>query len=308
MSILTITLNPSLDKSTAAEQVVPEKKIRCEAPRYEPGGGGINVSRAIKKMGGDSLCVYLAGGHSGERITELLDQEGVKMKVVPAHAPTRENLVVMDHSRNEQYRFGMPGETVTDAELQGILEEVEKWDGDYIVASGSLPPGAPDNFYGQIGRIAEKKGIRYVVDTSGKPLHEAVKEKVFLLKPNINELASLLGKDRIEAREQEEYAQKAIAQGTCEMMVVSLGPKGAMLATKEGISYVMSPTVDTVSAVGAGDSMVGGMMLALNRGWDKVAAVQYGVAAGTAATMTPGSELCNGPDVERLYEWISKTP
>ena len=306
MKIITITINPALDKSTRVEKMAPEKKLRCDEPTYEPGGGGINVSRAIKKLGGESCAWYLSGGAAGRYIGQMLKEEGVGYREFKCENWTRENLVVFEKATGEQYRFGMPGPQIAEHEWKQILQALEDLEEtpEFVVASGSNAPGVPQDFYAQVAEIAKRKGFKLVVDTSGEALLQAAGEGIFLLKPNLNELAALADKEQITAKEQEEFATKVLSEGKSQVLVVSLGPRGAMLASKEGFEYIVPPTVKQDSAVGAGDSMVGGMVLKLTEGWPLADVVRYGVATGTATTMTPGSELCRLNDVEEIYEWI----
>ncbi|PKV75679.1 1-phosphofructokinase family hexose kinase [Pontibacter ramchanderi] len=306
--IITITINPALDKSTHVKRVLPEKKLRCEEPVYEPGGGGINVSRAIRKLGGDSSAWLLAGGPAGEKLCDLLKEEGVDYWLGQTKSWTRENLMVMEDSTGDQFRFGMPGPHIEEGEWKQVLEKLESLEQvpEYVVASGSLAPGVPDDFYYQMAVIAHKRNFKLIVDTSGEALVKAAGEGLYLIKPNLGELAKLAGKEHISAMEQEEFAMQVLNEGKCKVLVVSLGPRGAMLASKEsGIHYVVPPTVKQQSAVGAGDSMVAGIVLSLLKGCPLEEVVRYGVAAGTAATMTPGSELCRKEDTEEIYQWLS---
>ncbi len=309
--VITITLNPALDKSTYVNQVRPEKKMRCKDPYYEPGGGGVNVSRAIKKLGGTSCAWFLSGGPSGDILCKLLNEEGVDFKAIPIKNWTRENLMVMEENTGNQFRFGMPGPKVSDDEWRQCLTWLEEMKDEelpkFVVASGSLPPGVPKDFYLQVAEIANKRGFKLVVDTSGKALVKAAGEGVYLLKPNMVELPSLVGKEEVSALEQEEIAMQVLNEGKCQVLVVSLGPRGAMLATKDGkITYIVSPAVKQQSAVGAGDSMVAGMVLSLIKGCSIEDVVRYGVAAGTAATMTPGSQLCTKKDTEEIFNWLQE--
>jgi 6-phosphofructokinase 2 len=305
--ILTITINPALDKSTHVKRVLPEKKLRCDEPTYEPGGGGINVSRAIRKLGGTSSAWLLSGGPAGEKLCDLLKEEGVEYWSGQTKSWTRENLMVMEDSTGDQFRFGMPGPKIEESEWQQVLDKLEKLEQvpEFVVASGSLAPGVPDDFYYQMAVIAHKRNFKLIVDTSGDALVKAAGEGLYLIKPNLGELAKLAGKDHISALEQEEFAMQVLNEGKCKVLVVSLGPRGAMLASKEsGIHYVVPPTVKLLSAVGAGDSMVAGIVMSLLRGCPLEEVVRYGVAAGTAATMTPGSELCRKEDTEEIYQWL----
>ncbi|KEO74038.1 1-phosphofructokinase family hexose kinase [Anditalea andensis] len=309
MKIVTLTLNPSLDKHTYTERLLPDKKLRCDEPVYEAGGGGINVSRAIKIMGGESLAIYVAGGPAGEQLEKLLREEGIEQYIIKIEQPTRENLTVIEKSTANQYRFGMPGSEVGEAALKECISVIEELpdEVEFLVASGSLPPGVAEDFYAQLAEIANRKGIKYIVDTSGKALEKTADKGVYLLKPNLGELSQLAGKEEISAIEQEAIAQEIISKGKAEILVVSLGPRGAMLATKDQVEYVVPPTIKQKSTVGAGDSMVAGLVLALSRGENLRDVVQRGVAAGTAATMTAGTELCRNEDVETILEWLNKT-
>jgi 6-phosphofructokinase 2 len=307
MKIVTLTLNPALDKSTSTERLLPEDKLRCEAPVYEPGGGGINVSRAIRIMGGQSLAIYLAGGSSGQKMEALLKEEGIEQRVIQGKNATRENFMVMEGSTDRQYRFGMPGAEVSQEELAQCLQAVKELpdEVEYLVASGSLPPGAPDDFYGQIAKIAQERNIQCVIDTSGPALKKAAEMGLCLMKPNLKELSQLAGKEYVSAMEQEEIAQEIIKKGKAKMLIVSLGARGAMLASGDTIEYVVPPTVKQQSTVGAGDSMVAGIVLSLSRGESLREVIKWGVAAGTAATMTAGTELCRKEDVENILNWLN---
>lgn len=303
--IITITFNPAIDKSTRVEELIPEKKLNCEVPVYEPGGGGINVARAIKKLGGEATAVYLAGGYSGIRFTELLSDEAIETIVTKTQNDTRENLVVVEVSTNKQFRFGMPGLKVQKSEWQACLESIEDIDNvDFIVASGSLPEGIPTDIFAKIALIAQKKNAKYIVDTTGEALIQAVEAGVYLIKPNLGELSSLMGIEELSIESVGTVARKLIEKGKCEVMAVSMGADGAMLVTKDLMVAIKPPKVERKSTVGAGDSMVAGIVLSLSQNSSLVESVQYGVACGTAATMNEGSELCRKEDAERLFNLI----
>jgi 6-phosphofructokinase 2 len=306
-NIITITLNPAIDKSTTVNALMPEKKLKCSDPVYEPGGGGINVARAIKKLGGEATAIYLAGGYTGKMFTQLITQEAIPSVVTEIKDNTRENLIVMELASNQQYRFGMPGPTISDEEWQNCLHQIESIEiTEYIVASGSLPKGVPTDIIARIAKIARKKNAKLIVDTSGDALKQAVEAGVYLVKPNIGELASLLGKEEMNIEWVDEAAREVIRKWKCEVVVVSMGPAGAMLVTKEIMMHTMPPAVKIKSTVGAGDSMVAGMVLRFSQNKSMEEAVQYGVACGTAATMNPGTELCRKEDADNLYKLIQR--
>jgi 6-phosphofructokinase 2 len=305
--IVTLTLNPAIDKSTTVKAIVPDKKLRCAIPKYEPGGGGVNVTRAIKKLGGDSVAMYLAGGYSGRFFTELLDKEGIESLVVPTEQHTRENMIVVDEGANLQYRFGMPGPEVQEKEWQHCLDLIQKMQGlEYIVASGSLPAGVPIDIFAKLNDVAKKANAKLVLDTSGEPLKNAVDDGLFMIKPNLGELSMLFGVEELNQEDAVAAAKDIINKGGCEVMVISMGPSGAMLITKDEVFQSPSPTVKRRSTVGAGDSMVAGMVLSLSRGMGWKEVLQYGIATGTATTMNPGTELCKLEDVERLFAYLKK--
>ncbi|SDE43288.1 6-phosphofructokinase 2 [Pricia antarctica] len=308
MRVITLTVNPVIDKSVSVAGISPNTKLRCSAPTYNPGGGGINVSRALKKLGSDSLCMYLAGGPTGHHLKQLLDHEGVEQLVVPIKGWTRDNLAVTDTSNNQQYRFGMPGPHVEKEEWEAILKQLEQYlkESDYLVASGKLSPGMPNDFYTQVAAIAQTKKARFVLDTSGEALIQASKSNIYIMKPNLGELSTLSGIDSISALELESIAKKFMDGHDCETLVVSLGAKGALLATKYEMEHVPTPTVLQKSTIGAGDSMVAGMIVSLLQGKTFSDMVKYGVACGAAATMHEGTQLCNKDDADKLYEWIKR--
>ncbi len=303
--IVTLTLNPAIDKSTIVSAIVPDRKLRCSEPKFEPGGGGINVSRAIKKLGGDSTAIYLSGGSSGRHLQHLLDLEGVESSVVEFDGQTRENLIVVAEMSDAQYRFGMPGPALNNNEWKEFLDILEKSSGvEYIIASGSLPEGVPDDFFGMLAFISKKINAKLIIDTSGEPLRHAMNEGVFMIKPNLGELSNLHGAEELLEEEVLIASRAIISKGGCEVIVISMGGSGAMLVTKDEVIEVPSPTVRKKSTVGAGDSMVAGMVLALTKKCPWLEVLQYGVAAGTSTTMNPGTELCKKEDVDRLYNWL----
>lgn len=303
--IITITFNPAIDKSTTIPALLPEKKLACAVPVFEPGGGGINVARAIKKLGAKATAVYLSGGYTGQFLAQLLEKEGILSINIPIKDHTRENLVVMDISTNQQYRFGMPGPTVTEEEYAPVLELLKKSVPDtFIVVSGSIPPGIPPAILQEIARIAKEQRAKLVVDISGDAMKYALKEGIFLLKPNLAELAALTGSDHLMEDEIAAAARQIVNRQQSAAVVVSLGPSGALLVTRNEQVLVPAPVVKKVSTVGAGDSMVAGMVLRLSKGAGFLSATRYGVACGTAATLNPGTALCKKEDVDKIHQLI----
>ncbi len=304
MRIATLTLHPALDKSADVERMIPERKLRCSAPHYDAGGGGINVSKGIRRLGGQSTAVFPIGGNNGQRLLELLEKEAVATAPVEIAGETRENFSVFETTTGHQYRFTLPGEPLSDAEAEACLDAVRRLQPDIVVASGSLPPGLPADYYARVAAEARRMGARLVLDTSGDALKAALEAGVFMLKPNIGELSRLVGVERLEMNQVDDAAMSLIHSGKCENVVVSLGPHGALLATRDGFVHVAAPIVDKRSTVGAGDSMVAGMVWALGQGKPPLEMAQVGVACGTAATMNVGTELFRAEDVWRLLSWI----
>ena len=306
-SIVTITFSPCIDKSTSIPVLIPEKKLKCSAPKLEPGGGGINVARAIKKLGGEATAIFPAGGYTGKFFNHLLEKENIPAVIIESAKETRENIIVLDKSSNNQYRFGMPGTELGENEWKQCLKAVEEIENaEFIIASGSLPPGVPQNIYTQIARIAKNNKAKFIVDTSGEALKQALDEGVYLIKPNLGELCTLAGKKDLPIDEVKDIARKIIAKGRCEVMVVSMGAAGAMLIANDIVEIITPPSVIKKSTVGAGDSMVAGIVFYMSQGKSLVESVQYGVACGTAATMNSGTELCRKKDADRLYALIQE--
>jgi len=304
--IITLTMNPVLDKDTSVAGIVPHKKLRCTAPIYYAGGGGINVSRALHKLGHGSRCMYLAGGPSGTHLQQLLSEDGIEQKVIKIEGWTRENLSVTDTHTKLQYRFGVPGPEVQKEEWQQVLEVLEHSldKDDYVVASGKLPPKVPTDFYVRVSKITDKKEAKLVLDTSGDALLPSMQANIFLMKPNLGELSNVLYVASIAAMELESLAKRFLEENNCKVLVVSMGAKGAFLATKDGMEHIPAPAVHQQSTIGAGDSMVAGIILGLTLGKTLGEAVKYGVACGTAATLYPGTQLCKKEDADKLYRWI----
>jgi 6-phosphofructokinase 2 len=306
-NIITITFSPSIDKSASVPSLIPEKKMRCINPKLEPGGGGINVARVISKLGGEVMAVFPSGGYTGIFFNHLLEKEKVPFAIVETTSETKENFVILDESTSKQYRFGMPSNELLENEWKECLNIIEKLkNADFLVASGSLPPGVPYEIYAQLAKIAKKNKTKFIVDTSGEALKHAVDEGVYLLKPNLEELGLLVGRENLTIITAEKAAKELIETKNCEIIVVSLGKEGAILVTKDKCYTVKPPKLEVKSTVGAGDSMVAGIVFSLSQGKSLKASLQYGVACGTAATMNSGTELCKKDDVEKLYKVLSQ--
>lgn len=307
--VLTITMNPAIDCSTIVEKLIPEQKLQCAQPKYEPGGGGINVSRGLKRLGSSSIAVFPKGGLTGESLNSLVNDEEILYKAIQIKNATRQNFIIVESITNQQFRFGMPGTKIFPQESKLLLQAIEKLSvkTDYIVASGSLPPGVNSDFYAKISRIAKKTGNRFIADTSGEALSEVAEEGAYLIKPNLRELSLLSKQEALDDTLIDEAARALIGKGKCEVIVVSMGAQGAYLVTNTIAEQVQAPTVKKLSTVGAGDSMVAGMVHSLTRGKSLQEMVRLGIACGTAATMNPGTELFKIDDVDKLYKWLIKS-
>lgn len=301
-NILTITLNPCIDKSSTVDGIVPDKKLRCLSPKYEPGGGGINVSRALKKLGVDSQAFFTSGGRTGKLLEELLQEEQLQLYPFPVAQETRENFIVVDTKNNQQYRFGFPGLTITEKEQAELLKKLQAIHDfpSISVISGSLPDDVEPEFMREIIQLCKQHKSKVIVDTSGKSLEVAAQEGVYLLKPNIGELASLAGSKELSASTMQSAAKQLIENGAAEVIVVSLGASGASLFYKEGYIHQAAPLVKVRSTVGAGDSMVAGMASVLLKEGSLKEMLRMGIACGSATTMATGTGLFKAENVAML--------
>ena len=306
--IVTLTLNPSIDTSSETDHVRPMIKNRIANERIEPGGGGVNVARVICELGGDALAIYLAGGLTGQTLNSMIDGIDLPRSTIPIKGETRISYTVFERSSRQEFRFVPEGPEIGAAELDACLSTIADLDADYLIASGSLPHSVPTDFYARVARLASRRGCRLVLDTSGEPLRAAIAEGVYLVKPNHRELTMLAGSELRTRQEQHAAAMDIVAGRGAEVVAVSLGPDGAFVADATGCYDLGAPKVEFSSAVGAGDSFVAAMTLGLARGHRLNDALTLAVAAGTAAVMTMGTELCRSEDVERFDNELKANP
>lgn len=306
--VVTITMNPSVDRYVTVKLVSPDRKLRCAPAGIEPGGGGLNVSRALMNLGVSSCAYYTCGGDTGRLLQELLRHEGLLRHPIPIAHAVRENVTVLEESTGLHYRLVMPGPLLSDEEWRRCLESLEKGmkGAEYVIASGSLPPGVPADFFARIARLCRARGVRFILDTAGEPLQLAAVEGIFLLKPNLPELMKLSGDEIHDRADQEATALRMVEEGKCEVLVLSLGGAGVLAVTKGETVRFMAPPVKPVSKIGAGDSMVAGIVASLSGGGSIRDAVKYGTAAGTAAVLSPGTQLCKREETEALEQRITE--
>jgi len=305
--ILTITLNPCIDKSTRVPELKPEAKLRCTDVVNEPGGGGINVSKGLLRLGAETLALMPAGGHNGSMLCSLMEAEKIPFHAVDTKVETRENWIVLEENNNHQFRFTFPGREVEEKAISELIGLIDKFSPAFVVASGSLPPGLPASFYGAIVQASRAAGAQCIIDTSGPALQALKNQHAFLIKPNIGELCKMLNIEQLEKQEVPEAAQRAIREGCSQMMAVSMGPDGAWLVTEHEKYYCKAPAVEKKSTVGAGDSMVAGMTYMLSSKKPLEEVIRFGVACGTAATMNAGTQLFKPDDVQELFSLLNPT-
>jgi 6-phosphofructokinase 2 len=299
-------MNPCIDISSSVSEMIPTEKLRCGEVLREPGGGGINVAKAIYQLGGKAVAYYPAGGGTGQIVNEMLADAGITIHPLPSIHLTRESFAVLDESSGKQYRFVLPGPRLCKSEWRRCMAEiVDEPRADFLVASGSLSPGVPDNFYAEIARRLRNSSTRLILDTSGEPLRHALDEGgIAIVKPNLTELENLAGRKLASGEDQEGFCKELIDRGACEAVALSLGEEGALLVAPGIRKRVVAIPTEVVSAVGAGDSFVAGMISALCRAQSLEEAFLYGMAAATAALITPGTELCRLEDTNSFYQHL----
>jgi 6-phosphofructokinase 2 len=305
--IITVTPNPAIDISTSVGKIAPFTKLRCASPKRDPGGGGVNVARVVKRLGGEVAAIYPVGGATGGLLRRLMDREGVQSLAVSSVEETREDFTVFEETTNQQYRFVMPGAPLSEPEWQECLRQIAsiKPRLDFVVASGSLPPGVPEDFYGRVARVAKEMGAKVVVDTSGASLKAALMEGVYLIKPNLREFQELTDIRTADEAALIDAGFSLIDRGFVKLIALSLGQEGAMLINRDGALRADGLSIKAASVVGAGDSFLGALTWSLSRNHDPQVALGYAMAAGSAALLAPGTDLCRVQDVERLLGQVT---
>jgi 6-phosphofructokinase 2 len=299
--VLTITLNPTIDVFGAADKVRPTHKVRLSKASYEPGGGGINVARVITTLGGAAEAVFLAGGEMGAFLGRLLREEGIAQRPVEIAGQTRVALMVHDDATGLEYRFLPEGPEVTTSDIDRCAGAIAATAGGIVVASGSLPRGAPKDSFARLARAAAKNAMPFVLDTSGEALGAALDEGgLRLVQPSRGELVAHAGAS-LDEEGLAAAARALVDAGKVQMVAVTLGADGAMLVSAEGVLRRAAIDVPVRSAVGAGDSFLGAMVWAMTQGWPIKHAFRLAMAAGAAATSNPGTTLCRKEDVLRLF-------
>ena len=301
--ILTLTLNPALDMSCDVPSLVPDQKLRCTEPLLDPGGGGLNVSRAIAVLGGESLALVALGGLTGDRLAGLIRREGVPFLALTAPGETRQSLTVTAADTGAQYRFMLPGPIWSDADQERVflLLRASTRAGAIGVISGSQPPGVPVDFPARLAR--SMPGLNVVLDTSGAALREAVANPIpglFVLRMDGEEAEEMAGTSLQTRVQSADFATGLVARGVARRVVVARGADGSVMAEAGQRLFVKAASVVVKSKVGAGDSFVAGFVLALARGLDAAHALSQGSAAASAAVMTDATQLCRPADVARL--------
>ena len=298
--VLTITMNPSVDIGTEASEIIPDQKTRCKEPVYDPGGGGINVARVLKRLGISVDALFVAGGHSGALLQKMVDEEAITSIYIEGPDATRENIAIIDNSTGKQFRFVMPGKISDEDTLAHTLTKIESIISDYefVIGSGSLPDGTPTNFYSQIAAIVKKAGKQFVLDTSGTSLFEGLHSGADYIKPNQEEFAEM--KRIFGVKSDEDLCQFLFEKGV-KNIIHTFGKEKTLHITPTETTRFTPPKVEVRSSIGAGDSFVGGLVAGLIKGLPENKAVGYGISAAASTLQSEGTDLCDAGEVEQIF-------
>ncbi len=303
--LLTVTLNPALDVLTTIDRVSDTHKMRCGPTLKHAGGGGVNVARVLHRLGAKCQAVYLAGDVTGKRHHQLMRQEGVPCHIVPIAEETRESFTAHETSTGNDFRFVLPGPHISAAEYEACFDYVaQHMPKKFLVISGGLAPGVPDNFYARLSELVKPHGVRVVLDANGPALAQALQVGVYLFKPSLRELRDLIGQDLPDQDSQIAAARQLIQSEQAEVVAVSLGADGAMVVSADQAWRGRAVQVNVQTTVGAGDSFVAGMVWALSRGDGLLNAFQCGMASGAAALLSPGTSLSQAADMHHLLPQV----
>jgi 6-phosphofructokinase 2 len=303
--IVTLTFNPAVDLSVEVDRVTPDEKLRCTSPRRDPGGGGINVARVIRRLGADAVAVFAAGGETGQRLEALLRGEALDTRAVGIAGETREDFTAVERAGGRQYRFVMPGPRLTAADRRRLVGEALALRPAVIIASGSLPPGAPAESYARLARAARRAGARLALDAAGAPLSLGLAAGVWLVKPNRAELEALVGAPLPLAADRLAAGRDLVGGGAARIVAISLGAEGALVVTQDGAWMAAPPPLRPISSQGAGDSFLAGLVWALESGRPTPEALRWAMAAAGAALLVPGCALGRPADIRRLAPQVA---
>lgn len=302
--LYTVTMNPTMDLTFVTERIAFGEPLRALQVQRTPGGKGINVSRALRSMEIDSVALAMVGGFVGDELVFLLREEGLDLEVVRLEGDTRVNVVVLGEEDKSELAIWAMGPEVTESELQQMVELMLSREGavDLLVLSGSLPPGVDDGFYQRVIVEAGRRGIRTVLDSRGEPLKKGVEGAPYMIKPNLDELSGLAGRSLSGDDEVVGFAKELLGAGVV-LVVVSMGRHGALMISHEGVwkGKVLPLAEDTV---GAGDSMVAGLVAGITRGLPVDKAFHEGLAFSLSAVMNEGPGLTEPKTYGEAYSLV----
>lgn len=300
--VVTITLNPALDDSFSVSRLIPGSKMRCSTPRFDPGGGGINVARVLHVLGVPTLAVFPKAGHIGRALTELLENERLPFEGLEVPGETRLSHHVTEIDTGLEYRFVLPGTPLSPGDLDHCLEAVQREGrhAAYVVLSGSLPPGVSADVVPRVRCLSDAIGARLVVDASGGALGRA--HGAYLIKPSVRELEDHLGRGLQSLEEQLSGARELLVATGAEAVVLSRGHLGVALLTPERTQLLPAVGGNLVSGVGAGDALVAGTVAGLVHGWEPARATRLGLACSAAMIETAGTSIFSRDDLTRFTD------
>lgn len=305
--IITVTLNPALDKTIEINEFEVGRVNRVSAMRQDAGGKGINVSKVIKSLGGTSKAIGILGGRTGSYIKSFLDLTGIENEFISVNGETRTNIKIVDRARKTNTDINEPGPEISRESLEKteriLMNNLDK--DSIVVFSGSVPANVPKDIYGRWIQLVKSCGAKALLDADRELLRCGIKEGPFLVKPNIHELEELSGVKANGPIEAERLGRSLLSQYGIELVVVSLGQKGAIFINKSRSVLAHTIKVDAISTVGAGDSMVAALAFCLEKGVDFEKSITLSMAAGIANVMTSGSQAADYGRMLEIEKMIS---
>jgi len=287
----TLTLNPSADVSVEVDYWRPNDKMRASVSRWDPGGGGINVARVMRNLGFDSLAIHTAGGPEGSRLNHALDRIGLHHRSIEIREPTRISILIAERQTDARFTLTLPGPTISPAECAACLAAVSACGASRgtVIASGSLPPGAPHEFYAEAAKMVAEDGGRFILDASGQALLSALKRSIFLVKVNQGELAEIAGRPVEDRAAVIACGRDLLSRLPLEYLAVTLGGEGAVLISRTEAAFSAAPQIKVRSPIGAGDSFLAALVIGFFNDQPLQRALDFAVGVGTAAAAAGGA-------------------